>query len=106
MHQPADSRDPILSSDRCRTLHSLIDKLIQSNVINSKTALLDARGNFDDLATHYKEYEWIQFDHNQTLEDLWNELNPHAKEWWISSTSARSNLQSFRNYQVLKTYLD
>ena len=71
-----------LSSDRCRTLHSLIDKLIQSNVINSKTALLDARGNFGDLATRYREYEWIQFDHNQTLEDLWIELNPHAKEWW------------------------
>lgn len=44
--------------------------------------LLDTRGDFVELETVDQEYEWIQFDHNQVLEDLWNELNPHAKEWW------------------------
>ena len=71
-----------LSSDRCRTLHSLIDELIQADIINSKSILLDARGDSPDIESADKGYEWIRFDHNQVLEDLWRELNPHAKEWW------------------------
>ena len=71
-----------ISSDRCRTLHSVINELIQADIISSRSMLLDTRGDFADLETFGQEYEWIQFDHNQVLEDLWNELNPHAKEWW------------------------
>ena len=71
-----------LSSDRCQTLHSLINVLTQSDIVNARTILLDTRGDFPDVKTTGKEYEWIRFDHNQVLGDVWDELNPHAKEWW------------------------
>jgi len=60
----------------------VINELIQADIISSRSTLLDTRGDFTDPETVGNEYAWIHFDHNQVLEDLWNELNPHAKEWW------------------------
>ena len=71
-----------ISSDRYRTLHHWLKYLIGNSGHAASRILIDATGEYLDLKTAQAEYEWIRFDHNKVLQDIWSELNPHAKDWW------------------------
>ena len=71
-----------ISSDRCRTLHQWLKNLTDNSGHAASPILIDATGDYLDLKTAQAEYEWIQFDHNKVLQNIWSELKPHAKDWW------------------------
>ena len=75
----------LVSADRYAALHQWLQELLSSQTTDDGIKLLDLSGEFNlDLAefTANKNCVIQIFDHASIVERLWEQLNPHAMEWW------------------------
>ena len=71
-----------LSCDRYTLLQLYLTQLVSKSSDASSLQLLDATGEnwtFEGLA---ESVDIEQFNHLKILDQIWQELQPHAKEWW------------------------
>ena len=70
----------IISSDRYSTLQTIVESVFNSS-IHDRLKILDLTGErvFECFSPSL-EIEY--FDYNQSIEEVWSELLPHALDWW------------------------
>ena len=75
----------LISADRYTALHQWLQELLSSQTIATEIKLIDLSGEFNvDYGELTANNNCIihNFNHAAILERLWEQLNPHAKEWW------------------------
>ena len=89
MHYPqkstSDSSRPVirfLSCDRYALLQSHFKNLSQNTDCFSFCTVLDVTGENWNFSEFNASNKIVQFNHLRVIESIWQELKPHAKEWW------------------------
>ena len=75
----------LVSADRYTALHQWLQDLFSNQTTDSEIKLYNFSGEFDfDLAEFTANNNCVvqTFDHISILKRLWEQLNPHAMEWW------------------------
>ena len=75
----------LVSADRYTALHQWLQDLFSNQTTDSEIKLYNFSGEFDfDLAEFTANNNCVvqTFDHISILKQLWEQLNPHAMEWW------------------------
>ena len=75
----------LISADRYTALHQWLKELLSSQAKATQIKLIDLSGEFNcdhGELTANNNFVIQDFDHAAILERLWEQLNPHATEWW------------------------
>jgi arsenite-transporting ATPase len=75
----------LASADRYSALHQWLQELLDIQQENFDIRLVNLSGEFNlDISDFTAKNNFIaeSFNHLSSLARLWEQLNPHAKEWW------------------------
>ena len=75
----------LISADRYTALHQWLQELLSSQTTAAEIKLIDLSGEFNvDYGELTANNNCVihNFNHATILERLWEQLNPHATEWW------------------------
>ena len=75
----------LISADRYTALHQWLKELLSSQAKATQIKLIDLSGEFNcdhGELTANNNFVIQDFDHAAILKRLWEQLNPHATEWW------------------------
>ena len=75
----------LVSADRYSALHQWLQGLLHTQQENADTRLINLSGEIDlDTSDFIAKNNFIveNFSHICSLARLWEQLNPHAKDWW------------------------
>ncbi len=71
-----------ISSDRYSSLHFFVQSLVHSLKDTKIIQVVDCTGELQSEQFIDLPCEFNQINQIETINVLWSELNPHAKEWW------------------------